>query len=127
VENITHGRPNEANLSCPAFHHSSNQANPEKLDGLSRSRSRGHAKPAMTTSDKVIEVLKFVSEFDEVQDNLDLPLYDFQILDSLKTVRLIVAFSQEFGIDIPPSEFERERWATPRKIVADIEHKIGSE
>jgi D-alanine--poly(phosphoribitol) ligase subunit 2 len=81
----------------------------------------------MTTSDKVIEVLKTVSESDEVQNNPDLALYDFQILDSLKTVRLIVAFSEEFGIDISPSEFERERWATPRKIVADIEQKIGSE
>jgi D-alanine--poly(phosphoribitol) ligase subunit 2 len=63
----------------------------------------------MTTSDKIIEVLKSVSETDEVQKNLDLPLYDLQILDSLKTVRLIVAISQEFGIDIPPSEFERDR------------------
>ena len=83
--------------------------------------------PAMTPSDKIIEVLKSVSETNEVQKNLDLPLYDLQILDSLKTVRLIVAISQEFGLDIPPSEFERERWATPRKIVADIEKKIGSE
>jgi len=79
----------------------------------------------MTTSDKVIEVLKSVCETDEVQRNLDLPLYDLQILDSLKTVRLIVAISQEFEIDIPPSEFERERWATPRKIVTDIDNKIG--
>jgi D-alanine--poly(phosphoribitol) ligase subunit 2 len=79
----------------------------------------------MTTSDKVIEVLKSVCETDEVQNNLDLPLYDLQILDSLKTVRLIVAISQEFGIDIPPSEFEREHWATPRKIVTDIQNKIG--
>ena len=83
--------------------------------------------PAMTRSDKIIEVLKSVSETNEVQTNLDLPLYDLQILDSLKTVRLIVAISQEFGLDIPPSEFERERWATPRKIVADIEKRIGSE
>jgi D-alanine--poly(phosphoribitol) ligase subunit 2 len=83
------------------------------------------AQTSMTISDKVIEVLKSVSETDEVQKNLDLPLYDLQILDSLKTVRLIVAISQEFGIDIPPSEFERDRWATPRKIVADIENKIG--
>ena len=81
----------------------------------------------MTTSDKVIEVLKTVSETDEVQRNLDLPLYDLQILDSLKTVRLIVAISEEFGIDIPPSEFDRERWATPRKIVADIENKVKFE
>jgi D-alanine--poly(phosphoribitol) ligase subunit 2 len=85
------------------------------------------ARRAMTPSDKIIEVLKSVSETDEVQKNLDLPLYDLQILDSLKTVRLIVAISQEFGLDIPPSEFERERWATPRRIVADIENRIGSE
>jgi acyl carrier protein len=44
----------------------------------------------MTASDRIIEVLKSVSETDEVQKNLDLPLYDLQILDSLKTVRLIV-------------------------------------
>ena len=81
----------------------------------------------MTLSGKIIEVLKSVSETDEVQNNLDLPLYDLQILDSLKTVRLIVAISQEFGLDISPAEFERERWATPRKIVADIEGRIGSE
>ena len=80
----------------------------------------------MTLSDKIIEVLKSVSETDEVQKNLDLPLYDLQILDSLKTVQLIVAVSQEFGLDISPAEFERERWATPRKIVADIANRIGS-
>ena len=62
-----------------------------------------------------------------MQGNLDLPLYDLQILDSLKTVRLIVAISEEFGIDIQPSEFDRERWATPRKIVADIENKVRLE
>ena len=79
----------------------------------------------MTTSNKIIKVLKFFSETDEVEKNLDLPLYDLQILDSLKTVRLIVALSEEFGLDLPPSEFERERWATPRKIVADIENRLG--
>ena len=80
----------------------------------------------MTTSDKVINVLKTVSETDEVQKNLDLPLYDSQVLDSMKTVRLIVALSEEFGIDIPLAEFERERWATPRKIISDVETKIGA-
>ena len=80
----------------------------------------------MTLSDKIIQVLKSVSETNEVQKNLDLPLYDLQILDSLKTVQLIVAISQEFGLDISPAEFERERWATPRKVVADIENRIGS-
>jgi D-alanine--poly(phosphoribitol) ligase subunit 2 len=79
----------------------------------------------MSTFDRVIEVLKSVSETDEVQKNPDLALYDLQVLDSMKTVQLMAAFSAEFGIDISPAEFERERWATPRLIAADIESKIG--
>jgi D-alanine--poly(phosphoribitol) ligase subunit 2 len=80
----------------------------------------------MSTFDRVIEVLKSVSETDEVQKNPDLLLYDLQVLDSMKTVQLIAAFSQEFGLEISPAEFERERWATPRMIAADIESKIGT-
>jgi D-alanine--poly(phosphoribitol) ligase subunit 2 len=80
----------------------------------------------MSTFDRVIEVLKSVSETDEVQKNPDLALYDLQVLDSMKTVQLMAAFSEEFGIDISPAEFERERWATPRLIASDIESKIGS-
>ena len=79
-----------------------------------------------TTSARLIEVLKTVAETDEVERNLDLPLYDSQVLDSMKTVELIVAISTEFGVDISPAEFEREKWATPRLIIADIEQRMAS-
>jgi len=80
----------------------------------------------MSTFDRVIEVLKSISETDEVRKNPDLALYDLQVLDSMKTVQLMAAFSEEFGVDISPAEFERDRWATPRMIAADIESKIGA-
>ena len=67
--------------------------------------------PIMSTSARLIEVLKNVAETDEVERNLDLPLYDSQVLDSMKTVDLIVAISAEFGVDISPAEFEREKCA----------------
>ena len=76
-------------------------------------------------SAKVIEVLKTVSETDEVEKNLDLALYDSQVLDSMKTVELIVAIGAEFGVDISPAEFERDKWATPRMIIADIENRLA--
>lgn len=57
----------------------------------------------MSTFDRVIEVLKSVSETDEVQKNPDLPLYDLQVLDSMKAVQLMAAFSQEFGLEISPA------------------------
>ena len=78
----------------------------------------------MGRSDKIMELLQGAAETDEVRKNPDLPLYDLQVLDSMKTVKLIVAISQEFGIDISPAEFERDRWATPRKLVADIEDRL---
>ena len=51
--------------------------------------------------------------------------YDLQILDSMKTVELIVAIGREFGIEVSPAEFEREAWATPRKLVADILRRLA--
>ena len=79
----------------------------------------------MSTAEKVLAVLADVAESDEVRRDPDLRLYDRQILDSLATVHLILAFAEAFGIEISPAELEREQWATPRKIVAYIEERVG--
>jgi D-alanine--poly(phosphoribitol) ligase subunit 2 len=76
------------------------------------------------TTDKIMDVLASVAETEEVRSNPDLALYDLQILDSMKTVELMVALSTEVGVDISPAEFERESWATPRKFVADVLGRI---
>lgn len=78
----------------------------------------------MSTAEKVLAVLADVSEVDQVRQNPDLRLYDLDILDSLKTVELIVAFSEKLGVEVSPAELEREQWSTPSKIVAYIEEKL---
>ena len=78
----------------------------------------------MTISDRVLDVLAGVSEMEGVRDDPDVRLYDLQILDSMTTVELIVAFSSEFGVEISPAEFDREDWATPRKIISYIQRKL---
>ena len=86
--------------------------------------------PSHTTaaaSDKILDVLASVAETDEVRTNPDLALYDLQVLDSMKTVDLIVALSNEVGVEISPAEFERESWATPRKLVADVLSRMGAQ
>jgi len=80
----------------------------------------------MSTAARVVDLLADVTEVGEVRVNLDLPLYDTQVLDSLKTVELIVAFEEAFGVEIPPAEFERDEWATPRKIIAYMERRVGT-
>ncbi len=77
------------------------------------------------TSDQVLAILAQVAETPEVQGNPDLRLYDLDILDSLKTVELIVAFSDKFGVEISPAEFDRQEWATPRLIVEYMQRRVG--
>jgi D-alanine--poly(phosphoribitol) ligase subunit 2 len=74
--------------------------------------------------EKVLQLVASVAETDEVRTNLDLPLYDNQLFDSIRTVELMVRIEEEFGIKISPAEFERENWGTPRKIIADLESRV---
>ena len=91
-------------------------------DGMVDDRTGGIL--PMTISDRVLDVLVGVSEIEGVRHEPDVRLFDLQILDSLKTVELIVAFSSEFGLEISPAELDREEWATPRKIISYMERKV---
>ena len=75
-------------------------------------------------SEKVLQLVASVAETDEVRTNLELPLYECQLLDSIKTVELMIGIEEEFGLKISPAEFEREKWETPRKIIADLESRM---
>jgi D-alanine--poly(phosphoribitol) ligase subunit 2 len=74
--------------------------------------------------EKVLQLVASVAETDEVRANLELPLYECQLLDSIKTVELMIRIEEEFGLKISPAEFEREKWETPGKIIADLERRM---
>jgi D-alanine--poly(phosphoribitol) ligase subunit 2 len=78
------------------------------------------------TSAQILDVLARIAETDEVRTNPDLALFDLQVLDSMKTVELIVALGSELGVEISPAEFEREAWATPRKMVEDVQNRLAA-
>ena len=77
-------------------------------------------------SDKILRRLASICGTDEVRTNPDLALYEREILDSMRTVELMVSIEEEFGIHVSPAEFERQMWATPRKIIADIRRRLKS-
>jgi len=79
----------------------------------------------MATSADVMSILERVTGTDQVRRNPDLALFDLDMLDSLGTVELIVALSEKFGVDISPAEIERQQWASPRKIIAYMEERVG--
>ena len=74
--------------------------------------------------EKVLQLVASVAETDEVLANLELPLYECQLLDSIKTVELMIRIEEELGLKISPAEFERENWETPGKIIADLERRM---
>jgi D-alanine--poly(phosphoribitol) ligase subunit 2 len=75
--------------------------------------------------DEVLSALADCTRTDEVYHDLDIELFEMHLLDSLAVVELLVQLSDRLGLDLSPSEFDREAWATPRKIVAFLEGRAG--
>jgi D-alanine--poly(phosphoribitol) ligase subunit 2 len=78
----------------------------------------------MSTEHRVLTILAGIADTDQVRHDLDLPVYEAGLLDSLGTVELIAALSGELGVDVSPAEIDREIWKTPRRIVAFVESRI---
>ena len=113
--------PLQGGVNCPG--ECPNDAGSCRVDDGMGNDKGGGILP-MTISDRVLGVLVDVSETEGVRHEPDVRLYDLQILDSMQTVRLIVALSSEFGVEISPSEFDQEEWATP--IISYIERKVAA-
>ena len=78
----------------------------------------------VSVAERVIAVLADVVEDNVVRTDPDIPLFEQDVLDSLRTVDLILALTKEFGVDISPAELDRSLWATPKHIVAFMEAKV---
>jgi D-alanine--poly(phosphoribitol) ligase subunit 2 len=74
--------------------------------------------------DKILHRLAAICGTDEILSDQQVPLFEKQILDSMKTVELILALEQEFGLYVSPAELDRDTWATPQRIVADVERRL---
>ena len=80
----------------------------------------------MSTENQILDVLANVTQTDEVRTQPDLALYDLQVLDSMMTVQLIVELEQQIGVAVAIAEFDREAWATPRKLVEDVQRRLAA-
>jgi D-alanine--poly(phosphoribitol) ligase subunit 2 len=75
---------------------------------------------------QVLEILAEITNSPELAQHPDLKLYDLHLLDSFKTIELMLALSERFGVEISPAEFERQEWETPRAIAAFMETKVAA-
>ena len=79
----------------------------------------------MPMLDQVLEILATVTNSPELVQHPDIRLYDLHLLDSFKTIELMLALSERFGVELAPAEFDRQEWETPRAIARFMETKIA--
>jgi len=78
----------------------------------------------MAFDEEVVAAIEEITQEPEVRANHELRLFELQVLDSLRTIMLMVELNSRFGVDIAPSEIDREVWATPARIVAFVEERV---
>ncbi|EUJ46059.1 D-alanine--poly(phosphoribitol) ligase subunit DltC [Paenilisteria rocourtiae] len=75
----------------------------------------------MAFREDVLEILEEITESEEVMENTSVQLFDEGLLDSMATVQFLIEVESRLGITVPVSEFDRDEWATPEKIITKLE------
>lgn len=74
----------------------------------------------MDTKQEVVDIIEDLTG-EDLSDDMDKNLFDSGLLDSLATVQMLLNLQEKFGIQVPVSEFNRDEWNTPNKIVKKVE------
>ncbi|MCT7793959.1 MAG: D-alanine--poly(phosphoribitol) ligase subunit DltC [Lactobacillus crispatus] len=74
----------------------------------------------MDTKQGVLDILNDLTG-EDLSDQMDENIFDNSLMDSMASVQMLLNLQEKFDIDVPVSEFNREEWDTPNKIVAKVE------
>ncbi|PTI69457.1 D-alanine--poly(phosphoribitol) ligase subunit 2 [Mammaliicoccus vitulinus] len=71
----------------------------------------------MNFDERVLNILADVAENDIVKENPDIEIFEEGIIDSFATVGLLLEIQNNLDIDVTITDFDRDEWATPNKII----------
>lgn len=74
----------------------------------------------MNIKETVLDILKDLTG-EDLSDQMDDNLFDNGLLDSMATVQMLLSLQEKLEVQVPVSEFNREEWNTPNKIVKKVE------
>ena len=74
----------------------------------------------MDTKEAVLDILNELTG-EDLSDQMDENLFDTGLLDSMATVQMLLELQEKTGITAPVSEFNRDEWSTPNKIIEKVE------
>ena len=73
--------------------------------------------------EKVLDLLEEVCDDDVVREDLDMDLFEEELMDSLAFAELLAMIEDELGVVISSSEVVRSQVNTANKIIALVEEK----
>lgn len=76
---------------------------------------------------KIVDIIKDVTNYDELTIDNDIDLIENNIIDSLAFIELIAQLEDTFNIEIQPSQVQNYTWRTVKNIIEMVKEKIGRE
>ena len=73
----------------------------------------------MDIQNQIVDILAEATG-EDFSDNMDQELYESGIMDSMSTVQMLLTLQETFDITVPVSEFNRDDWNTPNKLVEQV-------
>ena len=73
--------------------------------------------------EKVLEILIEVTGNDDIQEDLDLNLFEAELLDSLGIIEVLLQIEEKLKIKLQPTDLEREDMSTVNKLAAFLEKR----
>ncbi|CCK82814.1 D-alanine--poly(phosphoribitol) ligase subunit 2 [Lactobacillus equicursoris DSM 19284 = JCM 14600 = CIP 110162] len=73
----------------------------------------------MDIQKQIVDILADVTG-EDFSDKMDQELYESGIMDSMATVQMLLTLQETFDITVPVSEFNRDDWNTPNKLVEQV-------
>ena len=75
----------------------------------------------MDTKKEVLAILQDLTG-EDLADRMNENIFANGLMDSMASVQMLLNLQEKFQIDVPVSEFDRNEWDTPNKIVAKVEN-----
>lgn len=69
----------------------------------------------------VIEIFEDVLGTDEIREDLDLNLFEMELLDSLAIIEVLLEIENRLGIELQPTDLERKDMSTVNNLVKFLE------
>ena len=72
---------------------------------------------------KVLEIFIEVTGNEDIAEDLDLNLFEADLLDSLAIIEVLLQIEEKLGIKLQPTDLERDDMSTVNKLTAFLENR----